>query len=236
MASSIKKLFHPGSRKSSDDETIEDADVLGTAEVSSSNASTKSNHKQDDDFPSYHHPVSGCQAHRQPAEQQATHWADASSKACFLKAEEKRVKTFKNRRFQALTFPESYPRGELPEFHFPQQAQTVDVPSSETVSEGPSVIITEPEESLSTQVFFPGGFSVSQNNHLANMDPSRASRFLDPSSAVATITRQKAEAIRLAKEQAAAVKEMCRRAKTDVPPYEFEELIGKGAYGRVYKG
>ncbi|KAL1987820.1 hypothetical protein VTN96DRAFT_2223 [Rasamsonia emersonii] len=68
------------------------------------------------------------------------------------------------------------------------------------------------------------------------MDPSRASRFLDPSSAVATITRQKAEAIRLAKEQAAAVKEMCRRAKTDVPPYEFEELIGKGAYGRVYKG
>ncbi|KAL1963128.1 hypothetical protein VTN77DRAFT_8671 [Rasamsonia byssochlamydoides] len=68
------------------------------------------------------------------------------------------------------------------------------------------------------------------------MDPSRASRLLDPTSAVATITRQKAEAIRLAKEQAAAVKEMCRRAKTDVPPYEFEELIGKGAYGRVYKG
>lgn len=61
-------------------------------------------------------------------------------------------------------------------------------------------------------------------------------RFLDPSSAMAAITRHKAEAIRLAREQGAAVKEMCRRAKTEVPPYEFEELIGKGAYGRVYKG
>ncbi|KAJ5380453.1 uncharacterized protein N7496_002881 [Penicillium cataractarum] len=65
---------------------------------------------------------------------------------------------------------------------------------------------------------------------------SRVSRFLDPSSAMAAITRHKAEAIKLAREQGTAVKEMCRRAKTDVPPYEFEELIGKGAYGRVYKG
>lgn len=65
---------------------------------------------------------------------------------------------------------------------------------------------------------------------------ARESRFLDPSSAMAAITRHKAEAIKLAREQGTAVKEMCRRAKTDVPPYEFEELIGKGAYGRVYKG
>ena len=64
----------------------------------------------------------------------------------------------------------------------------------------------------------------------------RGSRFLDPSSAMAAITRHKAEAIRLAREQGAVVKEMSRRANTEVPPYEFEELIGKGAYGRVYKG
>lgn len=67
------------------------------------------------------------------------------------------------------------------------------------------------------------------------MEP-RGTRLLDPSSAMAAITRHKAEAIRLAREQGLAVKEMCRRAKTEVPPYEFEELIGKGAYGRVYKG
>ncbi|KAJ5835485.1 hypothetical protein N7447_001511 [Penicillium robsamsonii] len=65
---------------------------------------------------------------------------------------------------------------------------------------------------------------------------SRTSRLLDPSSAMAAITRHKAEAIKLAREQGVAVQEMCRRAKTEVPPYEFEELIGKGAYGRVYKG
>ncbi|KAL2811021.1 hypothetical protein BJX63DRAFT_293776 [Aspergillus granulosus] len=68
------------------------------------------------------------------------------------------------------------------------------------------------------------------------MDPPRVSRFLDPTSAVAAITKHKAEAIKLAREQGAAVREMCRRAKTETPPYEFEELIGKGAYGRVYKG
>ncbi|KAL4898015.1 kinase-like protein [Aspergillus ambiguus] len=69
------------------------------------------------------------------------------------------------------------------------------------------------------------------------MEAPRASQFLDPTSAMAAaITKHKAEAIKLAKEQAAAVQEMCRRAKTETPPYEFEELIGKGSYGRVYKG
>ncbi|KAI1999783.1 hypothetical protein LOZ33_006180 [Ophidiomyces ophidiicola] len=62
------------------------------------------------------------------------------------------------------------------------------------------------------------------------------SRFLDPSSAMMALTKQKSEAMRLAREQSAAVVEMCRRAKTDVPQYSFEELIGKGSYGRVYKG
>ncbi|KAL4785379.1 kinase-like domain-containing protein [Aspergillus varians] len=68
------------------------------------------------------------------------------------------------------------------------------------------------------------------------MDAPRASIFLDPTSAMAAITKHKAEAIRLAREQGTAVREMCRRAKTEPPAYEFEELIGKGAYGRVYKG
>ncbi|WEW58865.1 hypothetical protein PRK78_004333 [Emydomyces testavorans] len=62
------------------------------------------------------------------------------------------------------------------------------------------------------------------------------SRFLDPSSAMMALTKQKSEAMRLAREQATAVAEMCRRARSDVPPYTFEELIGKGSYGRVYKG
>ncbi|KAH8427390.1 putative serine/threonine protein kinase [Aspergillus melleus] len=68
------------------------------------------------------------------------------------------------------------------------------------------------------------------------MEPPRTSRLLDPTSAISAITKHKAEAIKLAREQATAVQEMCRRAKTEAPPYEFEELIGKGTYGRVYKG
>lgn len=59
---------------------------------------------------------------------------------------------------------------------------------------------------------------------------------LDPASFVVAFSKQKREAMRLAREQSAAVKEMCRRAKSEMPPYTFEELIGKGAYGRVYKG
>ncbi|KAL3471966.1 hypothetical protein BJX99DRAFT_14274 [Aspergillus californicus] len=68
------------------------------------------------------------------------------------------------------------------------------------------------------------------------MEQSRVSHFLDPTSAMAAITKHKLEAIKLAREQGIAVREMCRRAKAETPPYDFEELIGKGAYGRVYKG
>ncbi|KAI5307462.1 hypothetical protein KEM55_008229, partial [Ascosphaera atra] len=63
-----------------------------------------------------------------------------------------------------------------------------------------------------------------------------ADPIIDRTSAMRAITKQKSEAIKLAREQGAAVVEMCRRAKADPPPYTFEELIGKGAYGRVYKG
>ena len=44
------------------------------------------------------------------------------------------------------------------------------------------------------------------------------------------------EAIRLAKAQQAAVTEKCKRSNQEVPAYIFDELIGKGSFGRVYKG
>lgn len=61
-------------------------------------------------------------------------------------------------------------------------------------------------------------------------------RNVEPTSAVMAITKQKSEAMRLARDQEAIVEEMCRRNKSTSPPYSFEELIGKGAFGRVYKG
>lgn len=92
-----------------------------------------------------------------------------------------------------------------------------------------------PVSSSSRDLFLSLSLSPSRDCN-DTMSSHRVSESLDPTSAVAAITRQKAEAIKLAREQGAAVKEMCRRANTDVPSYVFEELIGKGAYGRVYKG
>ena len=58
---------------------------------------------------------------------------------------------------------------------------------------------------------------------------------LRPESAVA-LTAHRREAIRLAKTQASVVAEKCKRSNQEVPGYAFDELIGKGSFGRVYKG
>ena len=49
------------------------------------------------------------------------------------------------------------------------------------------------------------------------------------------MTRQKAETMRVAKEQQAAMTEKLRRNNLEFPKFEFLELIGKGSYGRVFK-
>lgn len=58
---------------------------------------------------------------------------------------------------------------------------------------------------------------------------------LRPESAAA-MTAHRREAIRLAKAQEQAVSDRCKRANQDAPGYIFDELIGKGSFGRVYKG
>jgi len=67
----------------------------------------------------------------------------------------------------------------------------------------------------------------------SSSDPS----FLDPSSAMENSrkTKQKAEAVKIAKQQETAVHEKLKRSGQEIPKYEFLELIGKGAYGRVFK-
>ena len=37
-----------------------------------------------------------------------------------------------------------------------------------------------------------------------------------------------------AKEQEAVIHERLKRANQPIPPYEFQNYIGKGSYGRVY--
>jgi serine/threonine protein kinase len=58
---------------------------------------------------------------------------------------------------------------------------------------------------------------------------------LHPESASA-MTEHRREAVRLAKSQESAVIEKCKRGNQQMPAYSFDELIGKGSYGRVYKG
>jgi hypothetical protein len=58
---------------------------------------------------------------------------------------------------------------------------------------------------------------------------------LHPDSASA-MTAHRREAVRLAKVQERSVTEKCKRAKQTIPDYSFDELIGKGSFGRVYKG
>jgi outer membrane protein TolC len=58
---------------------------------------------------------------------------------------------------------------------------------------------------------------------------------LHPDSAAA-MTAHRREAVRLAEEQQKAVAERCKRSNQQLPDYSFEELIGKGSFGRVYKG
>jgi hypothetical protein len=59
--------------------------------------------------------------------------------------------------------------------------------------------------------------------------------FLHPESAMA-MTEHRREAVRMAKSQEAAVIEKCKRSGVAPPEYAFDELIGKGSFGRVYKG
>jgi hypothetical protein len=57
---------------------------------------------------------------------------------------------------------------------------------------------------------------------------------LRPESALA-VSQHRREAMRLAKAQETSVIEKCRRSGASVPEYAFDELIGKGSFGRVYK-
>ena len=64
----------------------------------------------------------------------------------------------------------------------------------------------------------------------------REPRFLDPGSAVGQdLSKHKAAATQIAKDQEKVIHQKLLRNGDSIPEYEFLELIGKGAYGRVFK-
>jgi protein-serine/threonine kinase len=64
--------------------------------------------------------------------------------------------------------------------------------------------------------------------YLKDMEPAR----LQPPIMGGT----KGRAMQQAKDMELLVAERAKRGGEEPPPYDFYELIGKGAYGRVYKG
>lgn len=65
-----------------------------------------------------------------------------------------------------------------------------------------------------------------------NMD----SNFLAPAAAAsAVVTKQKERTMQIAKEQQQALAARLKKNNLEMPPFEFLELIGKGAFGRVFK-
>jgi protein-serine/threonine kinase len=70
-----------------------------------------------------------------------------------------------------------------------------------------------------------GALNILEN--LKNMEPAR----LQP-----PVTGTKARALQQAKEMQDLVAERAKRSGDEPPPYDFYELIGKGSYGRVFKG
>ena len=64
---------------------------------------------------------------------------------------------------------------------------------------------------------------------------TEAMDYLRPESAAA-MTEHRKNAVQLAKEQETTVLERCKRGNVTAPEYAFDELIGKGSFGRVYKG
>jgi len=75
----------------------------------------------------------------------------------------------------------------------------------------------------------PVKLGAADEERLISMDPAR----LAPESRQHGEKKQKA--IKDAKDMYALIRRNCERTNTAVPPYDFIELIGKGAFGRVYK-
>lgn len=82
----------------------------------------------------------------------------------------------------------------------------------------------EPQEDVPTERLH----LIKVYRYLRDMEPAR----LQPPMMGGT----KGRAMQQAKDMELLVAERAKRGGEEPPPYDFYELIGKGAYGRVYKG
>ena len=124
---------------------------------------------------------------------------------------------------------------QAPSPEFPDQSSKSPTPSP-TEAEGPElpdIVIEEAEEITPriTRTLIQHRLRPSDSGGEPGSD---VMDHLRPESALA-VTHHRREAIRLAKAQETSVVEKCRRSGAAIPDYTFDELIGKGSFGRVYK-
>lgn len=75
-------------------------------------------------------------------------------------------------------------------------------------------------------------YNLASDREPSKMDPNLLAPGPPPST---VITKQKERTTQVAKEQQAALSARLIKNKLDMPPFDFLELIGKGAFGRVFK-
>lgn len=75
-------------------------------------------------------------------------------------------------------------------------------------------------------------YAVEPARELGKMD----AQFLAPAAAdSAVVTKQKERTRQIARDQQQALAARLENKSLEMPPFEFLELIGKGAFGRVFK-
>ena len=124
---------------------------------------------------------------------------------------------------------------QAPSREFSDESSEISTPSP-TEAEGPElpVIVFERAEQITpriTRTLIQHRLRPSDSGSESGSD---VMDHLRPESALA-VTHHRREAIRLAKVQETGVVEKCRRSGAAIPDYTFDELIGKGSFGRVYK-
>ena len=123
--------------------------------------------------------------------------------------------------------------GKLPvRNHRPTEVYSVPISSNLQAQQNLGQVIEQSTvESVATE--YPSRHIVRLPEPPVVMSP-RSSQYLDPAAA-AGIAVNKQKAIQEAENQERAIHEKLKRNGHSIPKYKFLELIGKGAYGRVFK-
>ncbi|KAL8937905.1 MAG: hypothetical protein Q9216_004191, partial [Gyalolechia sp. 2 TL-2023] len=121
--------------------------------------------------------------------------------------------------------PPSFPPVQATPTHQPGHRQRAHLDTSDSALFNRESPLSRLQADLASYKLLP-------NREPGSMDPNLLAPGPAPSS---VITKQKERTTQIAKEQQAALSARLMKNNLEMPPFEFLELIGKGAFGRVFK-